>query len=202
MKKDADISSLEHTAWRCQYHVVFAPKYRRMEIYGAIKQDIGVILRKLCQQKGVEIIEAEACPDHIHMLISIPPKYSVSQIMGYLKGKSSLMIFDRHANLKYKYGNRHFWARGYYVDTVVSSQVKRAKFRHKVYQFWGGVSPQSIPAEKLVSNGLVVLEPVAGAGHVNNLAAVDEAVKDSGGNGGVAEEVGPLVKPLVGSNDQ
>lgn len=118
MKKDADISSLEHTAWRCQYHVVFAPQYRRMEIYGAIRQDIGVILRKLCQQKGVEIIAAEACPDHIHMLISIPPRYSVSQIMGYLKGKSSLMIFDRHANLKYKYGNRHFWCRGYYVDTV------------------------------------------------------------------------------------
>ena len=92
-----------------------APKYRRMEIYRA---DIGVILRKLCRQKGVEIIEANACPDHIHMLISIPPKYSVSQIMGYLKGKSSLMIFDRHANLKYKYGNRHFWARGYFVDTV------------------------------------------------------------------------------------
>ena len=101
-----------------QYHVVFAPKYRRLEIYGAIKADIGKILRQLCQQKGVEIIEAEACPDHIHMLISIPPKYSVSQIMGFLKGKSSLMIFDRHANLKYKYGNRHFWARGYYVDTV------------------------------------------------------------------------------------
>ena len=98
--------------------VVFAPKYRRLEIYGAIKADIGKILRQLCQQKGVEIIEAEACPDHIHMLISIPPKYSVSQIMGFLKGKSSLMIFDRHANLKYKYGNRHFWARGYYVDTV------------------------------------------------------------------------------------
>jgi putative transposase len=97
---------------------VFAPKYRRLEIYGAIKADIGKILRQLCQQKGVEIIEAEACPDHIHMLISIPPKYSVSQIMGFLKGKSSLMIFDRHANLKYKYGNRHFWARGYYVDTV------------------------------------------------------------------------------------
>jgi len=116
--KDKDISSLEHTSWRCQYHVVFAPKYRRMEIYGRIKADIGVILRKLCQQKGVEIIEAEACRDHIHMLISIPPKYSVAQIMGYLKGKSSLMIFDRHANLKYKYGNRHFWARGYYVDTV------------------------------------------------------------------------------------
>ena len=102
----------------CVYHVVFAPKYRRMEIYGKIKEDIGIILRKLCQQKSVEIIEAQACPDHIHMLISIPPKYSVSQIMGYLKGKSSLMIFDRHANLKYKYGNRHFWARGYFVDTV------------------------------------------------------------------------------------
>ena len=89
-----------------------------MEIYGKIKEDIGIILRKLCQQKSIEIIEAQACPDHIHMLISIPPKYSVSQMMGYLKGKSSLMIFDRHTNLKYKYGNRHFWARGYFVDTV------------------------------------------------------------------------------------
>ena len=116
--KEKDINSLDHTTWRCQYHVVFAPKYRRLEIYGAIKADIGKILRQLCQQKGVEIIEAEACPDHIHMLISIQTKYSVSQIMGFLKGKSSLMIFDRHANLKYKYGNRHFWARGYYVDTV------------------------------------------------------------------------------------
>ena len=115
---EKDISSLEHTRWRCQYHVVFAPKYRRLVIYGQIKKDIGQILRKLCEQKGVEIIEAEACPDHIHMLISIPPKFSVAEVMGYLKGKSSLMIFDRHANLKYKYGNRHFWARGYYVDTV------------------------------------------------------------------------------------
>ena len=116
--KEKDINSLDHTTWRCQYHVVFAPKYRRMVIYRELRADIGKILRQLCQQKGVEIIEAEACPDHIHMLISIPPKYSVSQIMGFLKGKSSLMIFDRHANLKYKYGNRHFWARGYYVDTV------------------------------------------------------------------------------------
>ena len=124
--REKDINSLDHTSWRCQYHIVFAPKYRivfapkyrRMEIYGEIKVDIGKILRQLCQQKGVEIIEAELCRDHIHMLISIPPKYSVSQIMGYLKGKSSLMIFDRHANLKYKYGNRHFWARGYFVDTV------------------------------------------------------------------------------------
>ena len=113
-----DINSLEHTKWRCQYHVVFAPKFRRKVIYNELRADIGVILRKLCEQKGVEIIEANACPDHIHMLISIPPKYSVAQIMGYLKGKSSLMIFDRHANLKYKYGNRHFWARGYFVDTV------------------------------------------------------------------------------------
>ena len=116
--KEKDINSLDHTTWRCQYHVVFAPKYRRMVIYREIKADIGKILRQLCQQKGIEIIEAEACPGHIHMLLSIPPKYSVSQIMGYLKGKSSLMIFDRHANLKYKYGNRLFWARGYYVDTV------------------------------------------------------------------------------------
>lgn len=96
----------------------FSPKYRRQEIYGKIKTDIGKILRQLCYQKGVEIIEAELCPDHIHMLVSIPPKYSVASFVGYLKGKSSLMIFDRHANLKYKYGNRHFWCRGYYVDTV------------------------------------------------------------------------------------
>ena len=107
-----------HSTWRCQYHIVFAPKYRRKAIYGELKLDIGYILRKLCEEKKVEIIEAEACPDHIHMLVSIPPHLSVAQFMGYLKGKSTLMIFDRHANLKYKYGNRHFWCRGYYVDTV------------------------------------------------------------------------------------
>jgi len=116
--KKLDTESLSHTQWNCKYHIVFAPKYRRQVIYGKIKTDIGQILRKLCEYKGVEIIEAEACPDHIHMLVSIPPKYSISQIMGYLKGKSSLMIFDRHANLKYKYGNRQFWCKGYYVDTV------------------------------------------------------------------------------------
>ena len=116
--RDKDINSLDHTTYRCQYHIVFAPKYRRQVIYREIKVDIGKIIRQLCQQKGIEIIEAELCPDHIHMLVSIPPKYSVSYVMGYLKGKSSLMIFDRHANLKYKYGNRHFWCRGYYVDTV------------------------------------------------------------------------------------
>ena len=113
-----DTSSLAHTKWECKYHIVFAPKYRRQVIYGKIKYDIGQMLRKSCEYKGVEIIEAEACKDHIHMLVSIPPKYSVAQIMGYLKGKSSLMIFEKYANLKYKYGNRHFWCRGYYVSTV------------------------------------------------------------------------------------
>lgn len=113
-----DNNSLAHSKWNCKYHIVFAPKYRRLAIYGKIKVDIGKILRKLCEQKCVEIIEANACKDHIHMLVSIPPKLSVASFMGYLKGKSSLMIFDRHANLKYKYGNRKFWCRGYYVNTV------------------------------------------------------------------------------------
>ena len=113
-----DTNSLAHTQWECKYHIVFAPKYRRQIIYGKIKQDIGQMIRKLCEYKGVEIIEAEACKDHIHMLVSLPPKYSVSQFMGYLKGKSSLMIFEKYANLKYKYDNRHFWCRGYYVSTV------------------------------------------------------------------------------------
>ena len=117
-KEKNEIKSSAHSRYRCQYHIVFAPKYRRQAIYGGIKKDIGEILRKLCEQKGVEIIEAEACVDHIHMLVSIPPHISIAQFMGYLKGKSSLMIFDRHANLKYKYGSRHFWCRGYYVDTV------------------------------------------------------------------------------------
>ena len=120
MKKNSDneIKSTAHSKYRCQYHIVFAPKYRRQVIYGQIKKDVGEIIRKLCEQKGVEIIEAEACKDHIHLLVSIPPHLSVSQFMGYLKGKSSLMIFDRHANLKYRYGERKFWCRGYYVDTV------------------------------------------------------------------------------------
>ena len=113
-----EIRSNAHPKYRCQCHIVFAPKFRRKEIYGQIKKDIGEILRKLCEQKEVEIIEAEACSDHIHMLVSIPPHISIAQFMGYLKGKSTLMIFDRHSNLKYKYGSRHFWCRGYYVDTV------------------------------------------------------------------------------------
>ncbi|MBQ2272173.1 MAG: IS200/IS605 family transposase [Clostridia bacterium] len=123
-----DVSSLAHTKWNCKYHIVFAPKFRRKVIYGKIKEDIGKMLRKLCEYKGIEILEAEACPDHIHMLITIPPKYSVSQIMGYLKGKSSLMIYEKYANLKYKYGNRHFWCRGYYVDTVGKNKKAIAEY--------------------------------------------------------------------------
>ena len=123
-----DNNSLSHSTWNCKYHIVFAPKYRRQVIYGKIKSDIGKIIRTLCEQKGVEIIEAEACADHIHLLVSIPPKISVSGFMGYLKGKSSLMIFDRHANLKYKYGNRHFWCKGYYVDTVGKNKKVIAEY--------------------------------------------------------------------------
>ena len=113
-----DDNSLAHTQWNCKYHIVFAPKFRRQIIYGRLRASIGRIQRELCERKHVEIVEANACPDHIQMLVKIPPKISVSDFMGYLKGKSSLMIFDQHANLKYKYGNRHFWCRGYYVDTV------------------------------------------------------------------------------------
>ena len=123
-----DNNTLSHTTWNCKYHVVCAPKYRRQAIYGKLKADIGKILRELCERKDIDIIEAELCPDHVHMLISIPPKHSVSEIMGYLKGKSSLIIFDRHANLKYKYGNRHFWCRGYFVDTVGKNKNKIAEY--------------------------------------------------------------------------
>ena len=110
--------SLAHTKWMCKYHIVFTPKYRRKIIYNQLRTDIRDIIKELCAYKGVEILEGHMMPDHVHLLVSIPPKYSVSSIMGYLKGKSALMIFDRHANLKYKFGNRHFWAEGYYVSTV------------------------------------------------------------------------------------
>ena len=123
-----DIKSLSHSKWRCKYHIVFSPKYRRQIIYGKIKGDIGKILRTICEQQGVEIIEATACKDHIHMLVEIPPKISVAEFVGTLKGKSALMIFDRHANLKYKYGNRHFWCRGYYVDTVGRNEKAIAEY--------------------------------------------------------------------------
>ena len=119
-----DKNTLAHTAWECKYHIVFAPKYRRQIIYGKIKADVRDIIKTLCERKGIEIIEGECCKDHIHLLVRSPPKYSVSEIVGYLKGKSSLMIFERHANLKYKYGNRHFWCRGYYVDTVGKNTKK------------------------------------------------------------------------------
>lgn len=113
-----EIQHSAHSIYRLEAHIVFAPKFRRKVIYGEIKKDIGEIIRKLCKEKKVEIIEAELCPDHIHMLVSYPPYLSISQFVGYLKGKSSLMIFDRHANLKYKYGSRNFWCRGYYVDSI------------------------------------------------------------------------------------
>lgn len=112
----------------CKYHIVFCPKYRRKIIYNKIRKDIVDIIKELCKYKGVEIIEGHAMPDHIHLLLSIPPKYSVAQIMGYLKGKSAMMIFDRHANLKYKFGNRHFWATGYYVSTVGFNEATVAKY--------------------------------------------------------------------------
>ena len=114
----SDLNSLAHTKWNCKYHIVFAPKYRRQTIYGKLKKDIGLILRQLCERKGVEIIEAAASKYHIHMLVSIPIKISVSSFVGVSKRKESLMIFDRHANLKYRYGNRKFWCKGFYVDTV------------------------------------------------------------------------------------
>lgn len=113
-----DENSLAHTRWECKYHIVFAVKFRRKLIYGKIKKDVGQIIRNLCKRKEVELIEAEACPDHIHLLVSIPPKLSVSSFMGYLKGKSTLMIFERHASMKYKYSNRVFWCKGYYASTV------------------------------------------------------------------------------------
>ena len=122
--KNPYADSLAHTTWECKYHIVFAPKFRRKEIYGTLRREIGMILRELCRRKEVEVINAEACPDHIHMYVSIPPKLSVSSFMGYLKGKSTLIIFERHANLKYKYGNRTFWCRGYYVDTAGKNAKK------------------------------------------------------------------------------
>ena len=119
-----DMHSLSHTAWNCKYHVVWAPKYRRKVFYGEKRLEIGAILRELCKWKGVNIIEAEVCPDHIHMLLEIPPKISISSFMGFLKGKSSLMIYEKWGNMKFKYRNREFWCRGYYVDTVGKNAKK------------------------------------------------------------------------------
>ena len=132
-----DMNSLSHSKWECKYQIVFAPKFRRKVIYGQLKRDIANILSMLCKRKGVEIIEAEMCRDHVHMLVRIPPNISVSSFMGYLKGKSTLMIFERHANLKYKYGNRHFWCRGYYVDTVGKNAKKIEEYiRNQIKSDW------------------------------------------------------------------
>lgn len=145
MKENNEIKSTAHSKYRCQYHIVFAPKFRRKEIYGQLRKDIGEILRKLCEQKGVEIIEAEACPDHIHMLVSIPPKMSISGFMGYLKGKSALLIFQKWGNMKFAYRNREFWCKGYYVDTVgkntkaikeyIADQLKRDQDSDQISMF-------------------------------------------------------------------
>ena len=120
--------SLAHTSWNCKYHIVFAPKYRRKVFYGEKRREVGAILRSLCEWKGVVIHEAEVCVDHVHMLVSIPPKLSVSGFMGYLKGKSSVLIYQKYANLKYKYRNREFWCRGYYVDTVGKNKKAIASY--------------------------------------------------------------------------
>ena len=123
-----EVKSTAHSRYRCEYHIVFAPKYRRKVIYKELRKDVGEILRKLCNEMKVEIIEAEACVDHIHTLVSIPPYMSIAQFVGTLKSKSALMLFDRHANLKYRYGNRNFWSRGYFVDTVGKNERMIANY--------------------------------------------------------------------------
>ena len=127
MKKN-DIHSLSHTKWECKYHIVFAPKYRRKVFFGQKRYEIGKIIRELCRWKGVDLLEAEACPDHIHILVEIPPKFSISNFMGFLKGKSSLMIYEKWGDMKYKYRNRQFWCRGYYVSTVGKNEKKIAEY--------------------------------------------------------------------------
>ena len=121
-------NSLSSTTWMCKYHIVFIPKYRRKAIYGQYRESLQEIIRTLCRYKGVEILEGHMMPDHVHLLLSIPPKMSVSSFMGYLKGKSALMMFDKHANLKYKFGNRHFWVEGYYVSTVGLNEASIRKY--------------------------------------------------------------------------
>lgn len=129
----SDTNTLSHTTWNCKYHIVFAPKYRRKVFYGQKRLEIGEILRDLCKWKEIAILEAEVCPDHIHMLVEIPPKISVSNFMGYLKGKSSILIYNKWGNMKYKYRNRQFWCRGYYVDTAGKNAKKIQEYiRHQL----------------------------------------------------------------------
>ena len=123
-----DNKSISHTRWKCQYHIVFIPKYRKKTLYGKVREDVREIIKTLCNYKNVEIIAGAVCVDHVHLSVAIPPKLSISSFMGYLKGKSALMIFDRHANLKYKFGNRHFWSEGYYVSTVGLNEATIKKY--------------------------------------------------------------------------
>ena len=127
-EQNTDVKSLAHTKWNCKYHIVFTPKYRRKIIYNKLRRDIVQIIKDLCKWKGIEIIEGKAMPDHIHILVKIPPKMSISNFMGYLKGKSAMMIFARHGNLKYKFGNNNFWSTGYYVSTVGLNEATIAKY--------------------------------------------------------------------------
>lgn len=159
-----DINSLSHTKWNCKYHVVFAPKYRRKIFFGEHKAAIGKILRQLCDWKGVKIIEAEVCPDHIHMLLEIPPKMSVSCFMGYLKGKSSTMLYEQFGELKYKYRNREFCCKGYYVDTVgknesriaeyIANQLKEDKLGDQLQI--PGISPLRVASNNLTRLAVVI----------------------------------------------
>ena len=158
-------NDLAHTKWVCKYHIVFTPKYRRKIIYNQYKQDLRDILKQLCSYKGVQILEGHLMPDHIHMLVSIPPKMSVSSFMGYLKGKSALMMFDRHANLKYKFGNRHFWSEGYYVSTVGLNEATIRKYIqdqekydivHRCSAFWEPFSAYSTPSASSPSRAFLM----------------------------------------------
>ena len=169
-----DTDSLAHTTWECKYHVVFAPKYRRQVIYRDIKKDVGSILRKLCEYKEIEIVQAECCPDHVHMLIKIPPKYSVSQIMGYLKGKSSIMIFERHANLKYRYGNRKFWCTGYYVSTVGKNEKAIKEYiRNQLQEDSVKESTRAVPSQKAAQNQAPLKQEISGASAIKESLLTD-----------------------------
>ena len=156
-----DVSSLAHTRWNCKYHIVFAPKYRRKVFFGEKRVEIGKILRKLCEWKGIEIHEAEICPDHVHMLISIPPKVSVSSFMGYLKGKSSVLLYEQFGELQYKYRNREFWCRGYYVDTVgkntkaIAEYIKHQLDEDKLLSLLAHAAPPLWLAVKSLPTGLM-----------------------------------------------
>ena len=185
-------NSLVHTAWNCKYHIVFAPKYRRQIIYGKYKASIGQIFLLLCERKGIEIHEAEACPDHIYMLVSIPLKLSISSFMGYLKGKSSLMIFDRHANLKYKYGNRKFWCRGLYVDTVGRNQKRIEAYIRNQLQ------------EDVIADQLSLFEeydPLTGEKNKKKQSKIDPLVGSASKGGAEGKPIRQAFRPRLVAED-